>query len=134
MMKLYEQIPMTNGLTAEVYDLSRQIAADTVRVELVIRIPVRLRPDDFAEPSGFERTRAVFGEEIVYEHRMERSFVTSEQKDDVFRTLLATFKQASLPYLTNPKFRARLAASKYLEILRDPYKYRHRQDNPAGSA
>jgi hypothetical protein len=133
MMKLYEQIPMPNGLTAEVHDLSRQIAADTVRVELVIRIPVTLSPDDFAETSQFEQTRAVFGEEIVYEHRLERSFVTSENKDSVFRGLLDTFKQASLPYLASPKFRTRLAASKYREILQNPYKYRHRQDNPTES-
>jgi hypothetical protein len=134
MMKLYEQIPMANGLTLEVHDLSRQIAANTIRVELTIRIPVTLCPDDFAEPFQFEQTRAVFGEEIVYEHRLERSFVTSGQKDDVFRTLLETFKQASLPYLSSPNFRTRFAGSKYREILQNPYEYRHRQDNPTESA
>ena len=69
-MKLYEQIQMPNGLTAEVHDLSREIAADTARVEMIIRIRVALRPDDFAEPLHFEKTRDVFGEEIVFEHRM----------------------------------------------------------------
>jgi hypothetical protein len=133
-MKLFERINLPNGLTAEVHDLSRQIAANTIRVEMIIRIPVALHPDDFAEPSWFEQTRAVFGEEIVYEHRLERSFVTSEQKDDVFRTLLSTFKQASLPYLSSPKFRTRFAGSKYREILQNPYKYRHRQDSPTESA
>lgn len=134
MMKLHEQIHMPNGLTVEVHDLSREIAANTVRVEMIIRIPVALRPDDFAEPSRFEQTRAVFGEEIVYEHRRERSFVTSEQRDDVFRTLLATFKQTTLPYLSIPEFRTRFAASKYREILQNPYKYRQRQDNSTVSA
>ena len=134
MMKLYERIPLSNGLTVEVHDLSRPIAADTVRVELVARIPVMLNPDDFAEPSQYERTRAVFGEEIVFEHRMERSFVSSEQKDDVLRTMLETFRQALLPYLSNPKFRTRFAASKYREILQNPYKYRQRQDHPTESA
>jgi hypothetical protein len=128
LMKPYEQIPMPNGLTVEVYDLSRQIADDTVRVEMMIRIPVTLRPDDFTEPFQFEQTCAVFGKEIVYEHRLERSFVGRDQKNDVFRTLLETFKQASLPYLSNPKFRNRLAASKHREILQNPYKYRTRQD------
>ena len=130
MMKFYERIPLSNGLTVEVHDLSRPIAADTVRVELVARIPVTLNPDDFAEPSQYERTCAVFGEEIVFEHRMERSFVSSEQKDDVFRTMLETFRQALLPYLSNPKFRARFAVSKYRDILQNPYKYRQRQDHP----
>lgn len=133
-MKLYEHIPLSNGLAVEVHDLSRQIAADTVRVEMMIRIPVTLHPDDFAEPSQFEQTRAVFGKEIVFERRLERSFVTNDQKNDVFRTLLETFKQASLPYLSNPKFRSRFAASKYQEILQNPYKYRIRQDAPTESA
>lgn len=134
MMKLHEQIRMPNGLTAEVHDLSREIAANTVRVEMIIRIPVALRPDDFSEPSRFEKTRAVFGEEIVFERRLERSFVLSEQKDDVFRTLLSTFKQTTLPYLSGSEFRTRFAESKYREILLNPYKYRHRQDNSTVSA
>lgn len=133
-MKLYEQIPMPNGLTAEVYDLSREIAAGTARVEMIISIRVALRRDDFAEPLHFDQTRAVFGEEIVFEHRMGQSFVRNDQKDEVFRALLETFKQASLHYLSNPKFRNRFAASRYREILQNPYKYRIRQDNPTESA
>jgi hypothetical protein len=58
-MKLYEQIQMPNGLTVEVHDLSREIAANTVRVELIIRIRVALSPDDFADPLHFERTRVL---------------------------------------------------------------------------
>jgi hypothetical protein len=134
MMKLHEQIQMPNGLTVEVHDLSRLIAANTVKVEMIIRIPVALRPDDFADSSRFEQTRAVFGGEIVFERRLERSFVTSGEKDDVFRTLLEAFKQASLPYLSSLNFRTRFAESKYREILQNPYKYRHRQDNPTVSA
>ena len=34
-MKLYERIPLPNGLEAEVYDLSRPIAVDTTKVEIV---------------------------------------------------------------------------------------------------
>jgi hypothetical protein len=134
MMKIYEQIPMSNGLTASVYDLSRQIAADTVKVELVARIPVTLRPDDFSEPSQYERTRAVFGEEIVFEHRRERSFVKTEQKEQVFSAMLETFKQASLPYLSHPQFRTRFAASKYRDILQNPYKYRSAPESRTESA
>jgi hypothetical protein len=128
LMKPYELIPMSNGLTVEVYDLSRKIAADTVKVEMMIRIPVSLRPDDFTDPSQYEQTCAVFGKEIFYEHLLGRSFVGKDQENDVFRTLLETFKQASLPYLSTPQFRNRFAASRYREILQNPYKYRVRQD------
>jgi hypothetical protein len=133
-MKLYEQIQMTNGLTAEVHDLSREIAADTARVEMIVRIRVTLRPDDFSELFHFEKTCDVFGEEIVFEHRMGQSFVSHDQKDVIFRTLLETFKQTSLPYLSSLKFRTRFAASKYREILQNPYQYRIRQDEQTESA
>jgi hypothetical protein len=134
MMKLFEQIPMPNGLTAEVYDLSRPIAADTTKVEMIIKIRVELLPDYFAEPAPFEQTRAIFGQEIFFEYRMGQSFVSHEEKDTVFRTLLETFKQDSLPYLSSPRFPARFALSKYREILQNPYKYRIQQDDRAESA
>jgi hypothetical protein len=130
----FEQILMPNGLTAEIYDLSRPIAADTLRVEISIRIPMTLSPDDFAEPSQYELTRTVFGDEILYEHSLLQSFVSADQKDAVFQTLLGHFKQSSLPYLSSPRFRTRFAASKHRDILQNPYKYRMRPDDGMESA
>lgn len=134
MMKLFEQIRLPNGLTAEVYDLSRPIAADTIKVEMIIKIRVELLPDYFAEPAPFSQTRAVFGPEIFFEYRMGQSFVSNKEKDTVFRTLLETFKQDSLPYLSSAKFPGRFALSKYREILKNPYKYRITQDDRTESA
>jgi hypothetical protein len=134
MMKLFEQIPLANGLTAEVYDLSRPIAADTTKVEMTIKIRVELLPEYFTETAQFGQTRAAFGPEIFFEYRMGQSFVGNEEKDHVFRTLLETFKRDSLPYLSSPKFSARFAQSKYREILQNPYKYRIPQDDRTESA
>ena len=128
-MEPTEQIRMPNGLTAEVYDLSRQIAADTTRVEIIIRIGMALRPDDFAETSQYEQTCAAFGPEIFFEHRMVKSFVNNEGKEAAFHTLLEIFKRDALPYLSTPQFPTRFALSKHREILKNPYKYRIRQDN-----
>lgn len=127
-MKLLEQISLPNGLTAEVYDLSRPIASDTVKVEILIRIGMALRPDDFAEPSQYEQTCAVFGPEIFYEHQMLQSFVGKGEQEATFQTLLATFKRDALPYLSSPRFPIRFAVSKYLEIQKNPYKYGIRQN------
>ena len=79
-------------------------------------------------------TRAVFGPEIFFEYRMGQSFVSNGEKENVFRKLLETFKQDSLPYLSSPKFPARFALSKYREIMQNPYKYRNQQDDRAESA
>jgi len=76
-MKLYERIPLSNGLEAEVYDLSRPIAVDTTKVEMVIKIRVALRPEYFAATDHFEQTRKVFGPEICYKYRTGQSFVAN---------------------------------------------------------
>jgi hypothetical protein len=130
-MQLFEHIPLPNGLVAEVYDLSRPIAADTTKVEMVIKIKVELRPDYFSAPAHFEQTRKIFGSDIFYEYRMGQSFVNTEEKEKVFGALLDSFKKDSLPYLSGEKFPGRLALSKYTEILMNPYKYRDDQTEPA---
>ena len=126
-MQLFEHIPLPNGLVAEVYDLSSPIAADTTKVEMVIKIKVELRPDYFSAPAHFEQTRKIFGSDIFYEYRMGQSFVNTEEKEKVFGALLDSFKKDSLPYLSGEKFPGRLAMSKYTEILKNPYKYRDDQ-------
>jgi hypothetical protein len=122
-MKLFERINLSNSLVAEVYDLSRPIAADTSKVEMVIKIRVTLRPDYFAAPDHFEQTRKIFGADIFYEYSMGQSFVNNDEKEKVFGSLLDSFKRDSLPYLSGDKFPGRFALSKYRDILKHPYKY-----------
>jgi hypothetical protein len=131
-MKLYEQMALPNGLTAEVYDLSRPIAANTTKVEMVIKISMKLQPNYFVEPTHFEQTKKIFGPDIVFEHHMERSFVLNADVDDVTHALLGTFKKDSLPYLSSSIFPARFAQSKYRDIVKNPYKYqKHSEDDPS---
>lgn len=128
-MKLIEQIPLNNGLCVQVYDLSQPIARDTVRVEILVKIPLQLRPDDFTEPSQYEKTRAVFGDEIAYERRLVQSFVNNDEQEQTCAALLDNFRRASLPYLAHPDFRTRFAASKYRDILQNPFKYSFMQQD-----
>ena len=60
--------------------------------------------------------------------------MSNDEKESIFRKLLETFKQDSLPYLSSPKFPARFALSKYREILQNPYKYRTQKDDRTESA
>lgn len=122
-MKLFERIPLPNGLEAEVYDLSRPIAVDTAKVEMLIKIRMALRPEHFSAPAHFEQTRKVFGPEICYEYRTGQSFVANGEKEAVFGTLLESFKKDALPYLSGGKFPGRFAMSKFMDILKNPYKY-----------
>lgn len=125
-MQLIEEIDLPNGLKLNLYDLSREIAADTVKVEITARTVVRLHQSFFANPPDYETVRNIFGEEISYEYRMERTFVTKENRDAVLGELISTFKKNSLHYLGTPDFAVRLAASKLREIKNNPYKYQNR--------
>ena len=129
-MKLFERIPLPNGLEAEVYDLSRPIAVDTTKVEMLIKIRVALRPEYFAAPAHFEQTRKVFGPEICYEYRTGQSFVANGEKEAVFGALLESFRKDALPYLSGGKFPGRFAMSRFMDILKNPYKYPDNSQEP----
>lgn len=123
-MKLIEEIPLVNGLKVEVWDKSISIAADTIKVELLIRSKVELKPSYFTNPEHFELVRKVLGPEIFFEYKKERPFVNNKKKDAVFQELLDAFKKDSLPYLSKPIFPRNFTLFKYWDIEKNRYKYR----------
>ena len=129
-MRLVEEIQMTNGLVAEIWDQSRTIAVDTTKVTLLVRIKVILRPDFFPDPEQFRITTEVFGPEVSYEFKKERTFVPKAETWYVFKIFTDEFKRDLLPYLSKEKFPACFARSKYLDIQKNPYKYGQPVRNP----
>jgi hypothetical protein len=123
MARLVEEIPLPNGLKVEVWDQSIPIAVNTSKVELLIRIKVELQLSYFIKPEHFEIVREIMGPEIFYEYKKQRPFVNNKEKDAVFRELVDTFKQDSLPYLARQKFPHNFALSKYWDIEKNRYKY-----------
>jgi hypothetical protein len=128
-MKQIESINLPNGLSLDVWDLSRRIAADTVKVELVIKMEVSFENSHFEEEDHYLKTRRVFGTAGTYEYRKERTFVHLDAKEEVFRELLDTFKRDALPYLAQDNFPQRFSRSKYREIVQNWYKYKDRLGN-----
>jgi hypothetical protein len=123
-MRLIETIPLENGLTVEVRDNSRLIAADTTKVELLFRIEVPLNPGDCASTAHDETVRKVFGDAPRFEYRAGRSFVRSAAIEAVSRELRDAFRRDSLAYLSRLDFSRRFALAKYREIEANPYRYR----------
>ncbi len=119
-----ETIELPNGLTLEICDYSRSIAADTDKVELFVRTAILLDPSFFPDRSQYETTRTHLGESIPFEYRNERTFVATAQRKEVFRQFVDTFKKDILPYLSKPDFPRRFALSRYRDILNNPFKYR----------
>ena len=122
-MNMREEIRLPNGLAAEIWDASRLIAADTASVVLVVRIPVAVKRDYFEEQTDWEKTRRVFGSEIVFEYRNERTFVPAGERDALYEEFLAAFKKDVLPYVSKEHFPGRYVLSKHREIVKDPWKY-----------
>jgi hypothetical protein len=119
MMKLVDTIRLTNGLDMELWDATRAIAADTVRVELIIRVSVEVKPEYFQDSDQYETCKNSLGSAIVFEQRKERSFVPMVLGSNVFHELLAEFKVNSFDYISKPNFPARFVLSKFAELSKN---------------
>jgi hypothetical protein len=126
MKTLVETAVLDNGLTMEVWDRSRPIAADTTKVELYVRVPVRLERDFFPGDEAFDVVRRIWDDPIVYEYVRERTFVGNDAREAVFAELLAAFRAHTLPYLGRPDFARGLALARYREYLNNPHTFRNR--------
>jgi len=125
-MNLREEVTLPNGLVAEIWDGSRMIAADTASVVLIVRIPVAVKRGYFEEQADAEKTEKVFGPEIVFEYRNERTFVPAGERDALFEEFLSGFKKDVLPYVSKENFPRRFILSKHREIVKDPWKFPER--------
>jgi hypothetical protein len=122
-MELLEEIQLSNGLTLKIFDLSRAIATNTVKVELSMQIKINLETYFFDDTSDYDQVKNIFGEELTYRHKAERIIVPKENEDAVRKELLNTFKNNLLGYLSAANFSQKLALSMLRDIKNDPCKY-----------
>lgn len=128
-MKLIEEIILPNGLKLKIFDLSRDIAADTVKVEVVFKTDFDLQESFFSSRPDYQQVQSFFGNKLTYENKAERTFVAKEVVDAVREELINTFKNNLLNYLGVENFANKYALSLLREIKNNPYKYRSREDN-----
>jgi len=128
-MKLIEEINLPNGLHLKIYDLSREIAADTVKVEIVFKTDIDLKESFFSTLADYQQVQSIFGDKLTYEYKMERAYIQKERGNDIREELINTFKNNSLHYLGAANFAEKLAQSMLRDIKKNPYKYRNKADN-----
>lgn len=121
--KLVDVISLPNGLKAEIYDRSRPLAGDRVKVAFLARVRVEVKEEYFDRRADYEMTRNIFGEEVLYEHVSERTFVPAQEQEKVFGEFVRHFRQHALSYLSRPHFPARFVLSKHRDIEKNPWKY-----------
>lgn len=113
--KTIEKIELTNGETLEIHDLSRKIVTDTWLVSLVFRITIdlnKIKVNMTLTPSDKQIIDAL-GDQLVYEVKHERNFISDQQKDTVFDDLRDSFLSTNLKYLSHPKFSVKYAVKTY---------------------
>ena len=123
-MELIETINLPNSLTLTVTDSSRRIAADTIKVELTFQVKIEVLESFFASSDDYLQVKNASGDELTYEHKMERSFVNDKDEESVRNELLDTFKSNSLGYLSSPNFAKKMALSQLKDIKLNPFKYK----------
>lgn len=122
-MTLYEKIPLPNGMTLALWDDSREVAAKTVKVELVAQMEVSFEASFFPQKEEYDKLVKTFGTIGIYEYRKIRPLLKAVQKDAVFEELVTDFKNNVLPYLSKADFPRQFARSKFRDIKINWYKY-----------
>jgi hypothetical protein len=128
-MKLIEEIILPNGLKLNIFDLSREIAAPTVKVEIAFKIDIDLKESFFATGTDYQQVKNSFGDKLVYESTLERAYIKKEEGDAVREALINTFKNNLLHYLGVENFAEKFALSLLRDIKKNPYKYQCKIDN-----
>jgi len=123
-MELIETTKLPNGLRLTVTDSSRRIAADTIKVELTFQVKIKVLESFFASPDDYQKVKNALGNELTYEHKMERSFVNDKDEESVRAELLGTFKKNSITYLSSTNFAKKMALSQLKDIRLNPFKYK----------
>ncbi len=102
---------LDNGTTLTLYDASRRQAADRWIVVLEVRVAIPIQADclpaEFLGELSLETVREQLGETVTYTNRIERVFVSDEDKQDLITRFKDDFDRNTVPYLANPAFPAR---------------------------
>ncbi len=114
--KQIASIPLENGLTLELLDTSRKVAADRWRVRLMARIEIAVTDQGFSNelprPATVEEMRAKLGNQVVYEYQTERNFVDQNEVASVLQNMQdgVLIKKN---YYSHPDFGSRFIIKQY---------------------
>lgn len=109
---------LANGLTLELLDLSLRVAADRWRVAVLARAAVAITPETAGEAAErWTDVRDLLGAEVLYEKKMERTFVDEADKDGLVASMAASFCEQVAPYIGRSLFPARFVRQRYREAL-----------------
>ena len=114
--ELTDTIELSNGLTLEILDRSKQIAGDRWFVSFVASVEIEVRPElfegDEISETQMKGIQALAGEKASYQYENQRNFIDDTEKETVSRKLKEDFLDTNLKYLSSPEFPKKLILSK----------------------
>ncbi len=119
---LIKTIDLENHLTLKLYDESIKMIGDRWLVTLVARMKVPLdealirKSRDFS--ANKDKIKKALGQEVVFEHKINRIFVEENEKESIFQELYDNFIDNTLPYLSRPNFPERFLLKKIKEEMK----------------
>ena len=126
--RLYKTIELENNQTLEIYDASRKIAADayvvTMKAQMEVLINKTLFVTQPVADTKLADIRAILGDRIVYNYKIERNMIMADEKDAVMENLVETFINNTGQYVCKSRFPEKLVLKEYRERIEKKNKYR----------
>lgn len=114
--KLLKSIPLKTGQLVNIYDESKNIAADRWQVNLTARVTFEIDEiysEDSSDLPPISEVKQALGHTIEFEVKKQRNFIGAAEKDQVVDDILDIFTKESIPYLSNPSFSRRFLLTQY---------------------
>lgn len=106
--KLLEKITLENGLILEIWNYSRKLAGDRWLIGFLAQIGVKPSKEDFTNEKYYDMFLEKTDGKVYYRYRKERTFISEELVEEIFKNIKENFLKVTLPYLSHPEFKKRL--------------------------
>ena len=130
--KLINTIRLGNGLELKLYDSCRKVAGDRWRVGIVARIDIPLDEARFFKIDENVVDLAAFRKacrgKVRFEQKRERNFIDAKHRDSVRRSLMDSYLENTLAYLSHADFAKKQVLRRYQEYLKRKTWYPQRKN------
>ncbi|MBI9073872.1 MAG: hypothetical protein JEZ02_00580 [Desulfatibacillum sp.] len=135
--KLIKTTELPNGLVLNIYDGSwkiadkgkyqskheakaqRRLEGDIWLISVILRIEIPILESYFSQDEASTLTREsvieVLGDAAVFEKKMDRHYVHSSEKDEVFENAMKDVQATMVQYLSHPEFGRKYVFKLYAE-------------------
>ena len=118
--QLVKTVLLENNLKLNFYDASKKIAEGRYYVALIIRMDVSVEPEMFiengAKAATYDEIVAAAGDMIVFEKKSERNFISSDDKDAIFKKMCDSVLTHTSLYYSREDFPKKFILSEYKKI------------------